>query len=737
MGWLVLIGFLVVLGMGAYLTASRVFGQPRGLPRTLAAAVLGWAWATVGSQALGSLGLLNRSALLVLAASSLAVGWRRFAVMPESSPGPAKEAYTGKIAAFVAMSLTILAVFLIGTPSLLLPPKIVSDGPIYHLFFAAKWWKAGRIFLIASPFGENAATYFPANGDLWFATLMTLFGGDRPARIGQAPFLLLAGMSSFATARRLGAGPAAATIASAWCLTCFPLLLFSFEANVDTIFVAGYLASVYFGIRYSLGDDGAASLILAGLAAGLAWGTKPTATAFVPPLILLGALVILWGRLPVRAKLRHLALLGGSSLVGSGFWFARSLVLTGNPLYPLHLEAFGRVWLAGWYRSRDMRMSQFYLPVDDWRSLVSMMMTVFDPRLVPFWVAAWAGAWSWGRPRVPEARWIWILSAFSILNLAIYWLAIPYRTQQRFMLQAMGLAVPALALLVDRGAWLRWAGVLLLMMHLLSRQSWPFVAEGQRAFWELSETVPSVAPAPVQMALSPATWQQISLQPGGLAYLAVLLGIVIASFVLGWLWIRWMWGGGSRALQVATLASVCVVVAYVLLLDQVSGEPSKRVFPTFPQYQNAWTALERFSPPSGTNVAYAGTNLPLFLMGSGLRNDVRYVNVDEHRDWLMHDYHLNAAERGDPPVWPGPRPGWDRIHPNYEDWLENLRRDQIGLLVAAQANPADGAFNIADDERFTIERVWADAHPESFTLLYPREGADPSMRIYRVHPPKS
>ena len=73
--------------------------------------------------------------------------------------------------------------------SLLLAVKVVSDGPIYHLYFAARWWKAGRLFLVAAPFGENAATYFPANGDLWFTWLMASWGGDRLAKVGQAPFL--------------------------------------------------------------------------------------------------------------------------------------------------------------------------------------------------------------------------------------------------------------------------------------------------------------------------------------------------------------------------------------------------------------------------------------------------------------------------------------------------------------------------------------------------------------------
>ena len=95
----------------------------------------------------------------------------------------------------------------VGAESLLWPVKVMTDGPIYHLYFAARWWKSGRLDLIAAPFGENAATYFPAVGDLWFTWLMIGWGGDRLAKVGQAPFLVLAGLTAFALCRRLGRGP--------------------------------------------------------------------------------------------------------------------------------------------------------------------------------------------------------------------------------------------------------------------------------------------------------------------------------------------------------------------------------------------------------------------------------------------------------------------------------------------------------------------------------------------------
>ena len=89
----------------------------------------------------------------------------------------------------LALGLVVWTLAVLGMHSLLLPVKVVSDGPIYHLYFAARWWKAGRLFLVAAPFGENAATYFPANGDAWFTWLMVELGRRSPGegRPGAVP----------------------------------------------------------------------------------------------------------------------------------------------------------------------------------------------------------------------------------------------------------------------------------------------------------------------------------------------------------------------------------------------------------------------------------------------------------------------------------------------------------------------------------------------------------------------
>ena len=165
-------------------------------------------------------------------------------------------------------------------------------------------------------------------------------------------------------------------------------------------------------------------------------------------------------------------------------------------------------------------------------------------------------------------------------------------------------------------------------------------------------------------------------------------------------------------------------------------DPQIEFYPDYKDFFIGWQNLEAQSGPTGSRVAYAGTNLPYYLLGKGLRNEVRYVNVDRHRDWLLHDYHREALRRGRG-NWPNSRPGWDRIEPDFPAWVDNLEAEGIQLLVVTRAPPADGIQNIADSERFPIERRWADSHPERFKALYGARERDPRFRLYRFRRSRS
>jgi hypothetical protein len=725
---------------GAWWLAAHGLRQTGTVDRILATAVLALTACLAGLEVLGTAGLLAIGPLIVWAGAFWSIGLALRWLRPASPLAATRETPTPehwRADVLFSLGMVLWTAAAMGMESLLLPVKVVSDGPIYHLYFAARWWKAARLLLVAAPFGENAATYFPANGDLWFTWLMVTWNGDRLARIGQVPFLFLAAVAVYGIARRLGASRNSTLVAICWFVTSTPLLVFTFEANVDTIFVAAYLISVFFVLRALADDGGLPAFGLAGMAAGIALGTKPVGVVFVPPLILLVLTATAIRTGSVKRVTAVTAAVLAAMFLTSAFWFGRNLLLTGNPLYPLHVAIWGRTILPGWYGRDAMRFSPYYLPISEWRALVDTLLAAMDPRLAPIWLAAMLGAWAIGARRDPERDgWTWAVTALALLNVVLYWICIPYRTQQRFMLQALGLLAIPLARSFDRWPWLRLVASALLTLHLLTPQAWPVALRDEDIPWDFSVLIPSAFPGPLRALRSVEQSGRWRLEFASGPDLFIMLGAACCSMAAVWSFARWRASLRGRWLYRGLLAGGAVGLLGLTALGTgaLEADPRLLIYPAFLDYYRGWQNLEGRSGPSGSRVAYAGTNIPYYLMGGGLRNEVRYVNIDGHADWLLHDYHRAASARGEP-TWPNARPGWDRGSPDYQAWLANLRAQRIQLLVVTKVNPGEGPHNVADAEGFPIERVWADRHPDLFEPLYGLRERDPLFRLYRLRRP--
>jgi Dolichyl-phosphate-mannose-protein mannosyltransferase len=743
--WLIPVAGLLtstLLAVGCYRLVPRLLRQPGGMFTILGTAVLFWSVTIVGLECLGKAGLINPLALFVIALMTFGLGVRFGApasrAMGALADGQSTETAIHKMPSWDAqlcVGLVWMSAIFLGVRSVLMGVKVVSDGPIYHLYFAARWWKAGRLFLVAAPFGENAATYFPANGDLWFTWLLTTWGGERLAKIGQAPFLLFAMLAVWACTRLMTIDRSGSLVAISCFAVSTPFLLFSFEPNVDTIFVAGYLTAAAFFLRTIKGQGGIGDLTLGALAAGAALGTKAVAVVFVPPLLVMTALGLFSRRQTTAARLHEIAVLFLAPLVTCGYWYAQNIAISGNPIYPLNVRIAGMTFLRGWYDPDAMRSSPYYLPLNDWRSLIDILMAVADARLAPFWLAGLAIGWWCTRSDPPGVRRYYLAFTFlATLNVALYWILIPYRTQQRFMLQSLGLAAVPLAHLLGRFAWLRLAASVSLALHLLTPQPWPLFARSDHEIpWDLSPIIPNaVEPVlPLVSRIFPSG-HGAALAPWWLATVP-FIATVACSILATWSWFQ-LARGGMQKLRSAALAGVVTLSSIAIGFGDgfLFGYDSRIAFyAPFRDFFTGWLNFDIRCGPAGARVAYAGTNIPYFLLGNGLRNQVRYVNIDRHRNWLLHDYHRDAALRGDG-LWPNSRPGWDRINPSYPDWVANLLAEQIQLLVVTHVNVGEGPHNVADAEGFPIERQWAESHPERFEPLYGVVERDPQFRVYRV-----
>lgn len=790
LGWTLLLTAPLVLG--GWATASAWIDPSNGdharRARWLITVFLSWLGLTLGMQGLGVLGGLGRPPLLawslVWGGLGLAVGWpNRRSTLWSNDPMAflAKPTNTDRwdAPAWLALVGSVWALSHLATPSLLGPVKVVSDGPIYHLYFAARWWREGGLSLIPVVFGESAATYFPANGDLWFTWLMIAWEGDRLAKVGQVPFWGLAFLLTYDLCRLVGAGRSASMVATAFFATCVPLIVWSSEPNVDTIFVAGYLGAVAFGLRAmgfgaKPGDaNGLGSPLptrrtapamwsLAGLAAGLALGTKATAIVFVAPLAVLGLLVIVTQARgsrrdfdsasnstdaknhASRAVGYHVLLFVVSLLIPTLFWWVRNTLHGGHPLYPAQI-ALGPLTLPGWYNREAMRTSIYYIPFTSWQALADILILVFDARTLPVWlIGLILGPIAAFRGRSPGRTALVIgLILLGLLNIALYWGVIPYRTQQRFMLQGIALWCAPLALTLEGGGWRRWAAVAVLSLHLFTPQPWPFgterwtapgdyLAELRRSSnipWDFTEYVPSVSPAVIGTPLPVVSLGSLMSAPrsdqANLAWFAAS-----ALTALGLTWGLWRWGRQPSPGR----AAVAAVLALSFLGVQVASrfpwnQPPRLVFYPIFDFAPAWAAFERETAQRPHRVAYSGTNIPYYLLGPDLAHQVRYVGINRHDDWLPHDFHREAIARGQP-TWPDTRPCWHRQEADPDAWLENLERHRIELLFVTRAAAEEGRLNPYDRDAFPIERTWADQRPDRFELLY----SDRFVRLYRVKP---
>lgn len=174
-----------------------------------------------------------------------------------------------------------------------------------------------------------------------------------------------------------------------------------------------------------------ALLFAAGLAAGLAVGTKPVFWLFAAALAFATFFLLSWhGGRP--SAWRRLALFLIAAAVPSVFWFARAAVCTGNPLYPFSLHV-GSLSLPG-VRPSDIAPPDYYLssarhwaelfvyPWVEWKSSPGFLLTNYGPGYGlggGFATFAMPGvifaAWS-ARRRRPDLR-LWLVSLALLLIL--------------------------------------------------------------------------------------------------------------------------------------------------------------------------------------------------------------------------------------------------------------------------------------------------------------------------------
>ena len=245
---------------------------------------------------------------------------------------------TLELGAAIVIALIVVAQW--AGPTLLALDRGIYGGDSlwYHMPLAAHIAQSGSVtsLLYTDPLYLN--WFYPQVSELVHAAGILLYGNDFLSPLLNMAWLGLALFAGWCIGRPYGSG---ATSLAAVASVLAANLLFSRQpgnANNDVVAIALFLSAVALLLNSrwpgSERDASATSpvalplgaLMVAGLAAGLALGTKLTV---VPPILALtvGVIVIAGTGQRWRAAATWI----GGMVVGGGYWYVRNLIVSGNP----------------------------------------------------------------------------------------------------------------------------------------------------------------------------------------------------------------------------------------------------------------------------------------------------------------------------------------------------------------------------------------------------------------------
>jgi hypothetical protein len=364
-----------------------------------------------------------------------------------------------------------------------LPPS-GFDALWYHLTTVAWWLQEEEITTRSLSVWSSV---YPANGELFFTWVAVFLRDDTFLDVVQLAFGLVGVLAVAGIARVAGLGRVAAAAAGAAFFLTPVVLAQASSSYVDLIFVSTFLVAAYWVLRAftAHGGPSLSRLVLAGLAAGLALGSKSTGVVYCGVLL---TVVVAWlisrtrkERVAPRLSVAGFLCFTLPLLVLGGYWYVRTWVTYGNPFYPVRVAVAGIELFDGrpladflsspeyssvWWKELVWQWHQDRVPFAGFRyfgvgssegGLGPVWSYLMLPALIPFvYVAA--------KRRQP------ILAAFFVPLAAIFALQ-PYRWWSRFTIYLLAAGAIALFSVIEwlpprAASAIRWVAVVLVVVGI-------------------------------------------------------------------------------------------------------------------------------------------------------------------------------------------------------------------------------------------------------------------------------
>jgi Dolichyl-phosphate-mannose-protein mannosyltransferase len=330
-------------GSGKVLTGNGTLAIDDGLRRRLTIFTVGYAFLALLVILLGYAHAFHRSVLVAVALAGAALA------LP-FLPGELRSARVAwRHAGRSRRPLAAIALLLVLDVVLASAPPTSGDAIAYHLSAPKEWLEAGRIF----PIWWDWNTFQPFSTELHQALGQALWNGSA-AMVVTALLGVFSVFCVYGLARDLAGGRVAVVAALVW--VAQGMFVWESTGGFVELALAGFVALAAWHLAALRRSGRIGDALWAGLAAGVAAGTKYHGLIFVAAFALL---VVVLAR---RRRGLALALFATGTAVALP-WYVRNWIVTGNPLFPFAAGVFGGKYLD--YGSRydlNQSLSAYGLP---------------------------------------------------------------------------------------------------------------------------------------------------------------------------------------------------------------------------------------------------------------------------------------------------------------------------------------------------------------------------------------
>lgn len=319
------------LALAAVVVRRRLVGDWRGAPARLAEIVIGLALLVAILELLGALGLFALGPVVgacVIAAFAIT---RWLGLVRPAGPRGATDDVAGptwglRLAGTVALVAAAAVIAEWGTLTVQSYDVGIRgfDSLWYHLPWAASFAQTGRITTLRFTDVEYLSAFYPATAELVHGLGILLLARDTLSPALNLAWLGLVLLAAYCIGQPRGLGGATLLGAAVAMGTSMMDYSQAGSAANDVVAVFFLLAAV---ALLACGAERPGVRVLAAVAAGLAVGVKLTVLAPVFALTV-GVIAIA----PRGRRLSTTFLWLGPLIVAGGFWYARNLLVVGNPL---------------------------------------------------------------------------------------------------------------------------------------------------------------------------------------------------------------------------------------------------------------------------------------------------------------------------------------------------------------------------------------------------------------------